>query len=460
MSRVAILDTGIANLASIIAAFRRLRADVAIVRGPDEASDVTHLVLPGVGAFGAGVERLRAQGLDELVRSATRTQTPLLAVCLGMQLLCEGSDESPRVGGLGIVPGICRRLPDTVPVPQRGWNSVQADLPCRWLASGAAAFANSYYLAAPPPGASVAWCKYGVPFVAGFEHQALLACQFHPELSGPWGLALLDRWLRRAPLEAQPAATTVSGAMRRIIPCLDVRDGRVVKGVRFQNLHDAGDPAERAREYERQGADEIVLLDITASPESRGTRLDTVRRVRAALSISLTVGGGVRGAADARALLDAGADRVSVDTAAVARPLLIADLAEEFGTQCVVLAVDARRNGTGWEVLVMGGRESTGLDAVRWAEQGVSAGAGEVLLTSWDRDGTGQGCDVDLLRAASAAVPAPVIASGGVGRREDVYWAFVAGADAVLAASVLHDGVDTVRDIKLDLARRGVTVRL
>jgi cyclase len=182
--------------------------------------------------------------------------------------------------------------------------------------------------------------------------------------------------------------------------------------------------------------------------------------VRAALSIPLTVGGGVRRADDARALLDAGADKVSVNTAAVARPGLIGELAQEFGRQCVVLAVDARRNGTGWEVLVMGGRTSAGLDVVTWAAQGVRAGAGEVLLTSWDRDGTGQGCDRDLLRAVSAAVPAPLIASGGVGRREDVYWAFVAGADAVLAASVLHDGLDTVRDIKLDLARRGVRVRL
>lgn len=460
MSRVGLLDTGVANLASMRSAFRRLGAEVVTVTGPEQAAGVTHLVLPGVGAFGPGAERIRARGLDRLVHRTVQDGLPLLAVCLGLQLLCEGSDETPGVAGLGILPGTCRRLPDSVPVPQLGWNAVAADPGCRLVESGEAAYANSYCLMDAPPGERVAWTEHGVRFVAALERDSLLGCQFHPELSGPWGLALLDRWLRGAAGEPRSARVARPGLRRRIIPCLDVRDGRVVKGVRFQQLRDAGDPAALAGRYEAQGADELVLLDVSASQESRGTRLETVRQVRAAVSIPLTVGGGVRDADDARALLDAGADKVSVNTAAVAGPELIDVLSGEFGRQCVVLAVDARRNGHGWEVLVKGGRQSAGRDAVAWAAEGVRRGAGEVLLTSWDRDGTGQGCDVELLRAVSDAIPVPLIASGGVGHGEDAYQALMAGADAVLAASLLHDGKDTVRGIKKDLAQRGVPVRL
>lgn len=278
-------------------------------------------------------------------------------------------------------------------------------------------------------------------------------------------MALLNRWLRpveaaRGAKRAGRAAGVPAGLVRRLVPCLDVCDGRVVKGIRFQHLRDAGDPAARAAEYERQGADELVLLDITASPEARPTRVETVHRVREVLSIPFTVGGGVRSVGDARALLAAGADKVSVNTAAVARPELVAELADEFGTQCVVLAIDARRHGERWETLVMGGRAPTGLDVVEWVRRGVALGAGEVLLTSWDRDGTRAGGDSALLRAVTAAVRVPVIASGGIGSRSDVAEAFEAGAAAVLAASIFHDGDETVGDLKRALARRGVPVRL
>ncbi|MGE5803109.1 MAG: imidazole glycerol phosphate synthase subunit HisF [Gemmatimonadota bacterium] len=262
---------------------------------------------------------------------------------------------------------------------------------------------------------------------------------------------------RRAAGGASAAATV--GLRRRIVPCLDVRDGRVVKGVRFQGLRDAGDPAARATRYEAQGADEIVVLDIAASPAERATQLDTVRRVRAVLRIPLTVGGGVRSVADARSLLSAGADKISVNTAAVRRPELLSELAGEFGRQCVVLAIDARRVGSAWEVLVLGGREVGRPDAVAWAQEGERLGAGEILLTSWDQDGTRAGPDVALLRAVADAVRVPVIASGGVGERAHVAAAFDAGADAVLAASVFHDDADTVDGIKADLAIRGIRVR-
>jgi imidazole glycerol-phosphate synthase subunit HisF len=245
----------------------------------------------------------------------------------------------------------------------------------------------------------------------------------------------------------------------RIIPCLDVSHGRVVKGVRFQGLRDAGDPAERAALYEEQGADEIVILDVSATPEARGNQVETVARVRARLGIPLTVGGGIRTVDDARALLEAGADKVSVNTAAVHRPELLTEIAERFGRQCAVLAIDAARRGGRVEVLVKGGRESTGIDAVLWAQEGTTRGAGEILLTSWDRDGTRAGYDLELTRAVAEAVRVPVIASGGAATAAHLKAAFDAGAHAVLAASIFHDDDLTVGAVKRALADLGVHVR-
>jgi imidazoleglycerol phosphate synthase cyclase subunit len=246
----------------------------------------------------------------------------------------------------------------------------------------------------------------------------------------------------------------------RIIPCLDVRDGRVVKGVRFQGLRDAGDPVERAAAYEAQGADELVLLDVSATPEGRGNALETVRSVREVLGIPLTVGGGVRIADDAGRLLDAGADKVAANTAAVERPALLEEIATRFGSQCAILALDAAATGDGaWEVVVRSGRERTGLDAIDWARRAVELGAGEILLTSWDRDGTRDGYDCDLLRAVCDAVRVPVIASGGAARAADLAEALRAGASAVLAASLFHDGDFTVADVKCELSELGATVR-
>jgi len=245
----------------------------------------------------------------------------------------------------------------------------------------------------------------------------------------------------------------------RIIPCLDVSHGRVVKGVRFQGLRDAGDPAERARLYQDQGGDEIVILDVSATPEGRGHQHETIRRVREVLSIPLTVGGGIRDVEDAWHLLEAGADKVSVNTAAVERPEVLSRIAERFGRQCCVVAIDAAWRGDRAEVLVKGGREGTGVDAIEWAQEAERRGAGEVLLTSWDRDGTRSGYDLELTRAVAEAVRVPVIASGGADSAEHIREAFVAGADAVLAASIFHDGDTTPNDIKLYLQDHGIRVR-
>jgi cyclase len=247
---------------------------------------------------------------------------------------------------------------------------------------------------------------------------------------------------------------------RRIIPCLDVSHGRVVKGVRFQGLRDAGDPAERAALYEKQGADEIVILDVSATPEGRGNQAETVRRVRARLGIPLTVGGGIRATGDAAALLEAGADKVSINTAAVQRPEILSEIATRFGVQCTVLAIDAASRDGRYEVLVKGGREGTGIDAIVWARDAVERGAGEILLTSWDKDGTREGYDLPLTGAVARAVRVPVIASGGAAHAVHLAEAFVAGADAVLAASIFHDDELTVADVKRTLKARGIEVRL
>ncbi len=249
---------------------------------------------------------------------------------------------------------------------------------------------------------------------------------------------------------------------RRVIPCLDVKDGRVVKGVQFVGLRDAGDPVDCAVAYADAGADEVVFLDITATRESRDTLTHLVERIAERLFIPFTVGGGVRATADMRRLLLAGADKVSINSAAVARPELIAEGADRFGSQCVVCAVDARRrpDGTGWEVFVAGGTKPTGLDALAWIDRVVELGAGEILLTSMDRDGTRDGYDLELLRAVSSRVDVPVIASGGAGTLAHLVDGVVeGGAHAVLAASIFHFGEFTMREVKDALAAAGVAVR-
>jgi cyclase len=246
----------------------------------------------------------------------------------------------------------------------------------------------------------------------------------------------------------------------RVIPCLDVDAGRVVKGVRFTDLFDAGDPVELAARYDAQGADELVFLDITASSDHRRTMVDVVSRTAEMVFIPFTVGGGIRSVEDARQLLRAGADKVGVNTAAVDRPDLIAELADEFGSQCVVVAVDAKRTPSGgWEVFTHGGRRGTGHDAIAWCREVERLGAGEILLTSMDRDGTGAGFDTDLLRAVCAAVRLPVIASGGVGTLDHFVQGAAAGATGLLAASVFHFGTFRIDDVKRALAAAGLPVR-
>jgi cyclase len=246
---------------------------------------------------------------------------------------------------------------------------------------------------------------------------------------------------------------------RRIIPCLDVKDGRVVKGINFVELRDAGDPVEQAAAYDAQAADEICFLDISASPEGRSTLVDVVARTADQVFAPLTVGGGVRSVADAERLLEAGADKIAVNTAAIRRPELVTEIAERFGRQAIVVAIDAKRSAAGWEVFSHGGRTPEGLDGLAWCRRVAELGAGEILLTSMDRDGTGTGYDTELITAVATSVTIPVIASGGVGELAHLAAGLEAGADAVLAASIFHFGHHTIPEAKRFLAARGLVVR-
>jgi len=248
---------------------------------------------------------------------------------------------------------------------------------------------------------------------------------------------------------------------KRIIPCLDVKEGRVVKGVNFVGLRDAGDPVEQAKAYDEMGADELIFLDISATQEGKETMLDVVRRVAEQVFLPLTVGGGIRSVADARRTLLAGADKIGVNSAAVANPALLSESAKKFGAQCVVLAIDAKKKGKSWEVYTHGGRKATGLDAIAWAKRGVEMGAGEILLTSMDADGTLAGYNLELTRAIAEAVNVPVIASGGAGKVSHFADAVtLGGADAALAASLFHDKILTIAEVKEELLRRNIPVRM
>lgn len=479
---VAIVDTGRSNAASLAAALERAGANPMMTTDPAAVRAARFAVLPGVGAFGAVMDRLRAMGVVEALKARVERGLPTLGACLGMQLFFDSSMESPGAAGIGAIPGAITAYDSDVRSPQFGWNrlSTPDSGPMLARAPGSeppcAYFANSYKLDTAPAGWIAAAAYYGAPFVAAIERGPVLLCQFHPELSGAWGQALLERWLSAgcalasaqstAPssMMAEPSTATSKGTLPRIIPCLDVSGGRVVKGVRFQELRDSGDPAELAARYEASGADEIVMLDISAGVDGRDTAVETVRAVRRRIGIPLCVGGGVRSLADAERVLAAGADKVALNSRGYRDPGLLSDIAREFGRQCCVAAVDATRRGgapnVGPVVVLDAGRTETGTPVTDWIRRAVDAGAGEILLTSRDRDGTRSGYDLELLRSACAVVPGtPVIASGGAASPEQILEGLRVGADAALLAGALHDGSLTIAAIKDYMRQSGAEVR-
>ena len=468
---IALVDTGVANCASLETAFARLGAGLTRTCDPAEVEAADAVVLPGVGHFQAAMESLASRGVDRVLRGLVEAGRPFLGICLGMQLLGEGSDEAPGVPGLGLVASRPRALETSGPRPRFGWMTIEPTAACEVLQRDAMYFANSYAFPTIPRGWNGATAGGAV---AALQRGRQLLCQFHPELSGPAGADLLSRWLQcargrnadgvnnqtsRDAFENTIAPAT-DGTARRILPCLDVRDGRVVKGVQFQSLRDCGCPAERAAIYAQDGADEIVVLDVAATTTGRSTAVETIRRVRLAVDIPVTAGGGVTTVTEAAALLHAGADKVAVNTAAVRCPHLVDDLARLFGTQCIVVAIDAKQIDGRLRVTTRSGSRVEPIDATKWASEVADRGAGEVLLTSWDRDGTGAGYDLDALRAVTDAIDVPVIASGGARSADDLSRAFGAGASAALAASIFHDDDTTVAQVKRRLRELGHPMHL
>jgi imidazole glycerol phosphate synthase glutamine amidotransferase subunit len=477
---IGIIDYGAGNLGSVKKAFDYLEVPNMVIDSTAslESAKPAGIVLPGVGAFGAAAEKLKDKGFFPILKKYIAQNRPFLGICLGMQLLMESSEEANGAQGLGIIKGTCRRFQQGK-VPQIGWNRVNAEKDSR-LFKGIPRdsffyFVHSFYVDETDPSIKAGSTRYYIPFTSAFESGNLCALQFHPEKSGEKGLQILRNWVdaldccylppaargsfEKPPLD--PAKLLVRGKPApRIIPCLDVDNGRVVKGIKFKDIRDAGDPAELAQLYNQQGADEITFLDIGATHKSREILLDVVEKVSRKVFVPLTVGGGLSTITDMRKVLNAGADKVSICSAAIRNPALLTQAARLFGSQCIVLSIDAKRVGNSWHAFVNGGRIDTRIDALEWAKKGETLGAGEILLNSIDRDGTHAGYDLELTRKVSQSVNIPVIASGGAGSPEHMTEAVNEGkADAVLLASLLHDRQLSLPRIKKYLDKKGVNVR-
>ena len=453
---IALVEYGAGNLPSVERALSRLGVESRRASTPEALAGCDALILPGVGHFGALMRSLDERSLVNPLRDAVSRGTPLLGICLGLQAMFASSDEAPGDAGLALFPQNVSALPPADRLPHMGWNQLRRARPSKLL-EGVRQDAYFYfahsYAALDAGEAGVAYCDHCAPFVAVIEQ------------GNSTRDSISSRKIRAGRLANPFQFCAASGRQRmslahRIIPCLDTDGERVVKGVNFVNLRDAGDPAALAARYNIEGADELVVLDIAASRDHRPTFLETIRRVAAELAIPLTAGGGVANVDEGRAILRAGADKLTVNTAAIRNPPLLTALAAEFGSQAVVLAIDAKRVGDRWEAFVRGGSVPTGIDAVAWARQGVDCGAGEILITSMDKDGTRSGFDCPLTAAISRAVSVPVIASGGADTPETFLEVFREGrADAALAASIFHDSIQGLGALKRYLGAQGVSVR-
>ena len=451
---VAIVDYKAGNLTSVRNAFAAIGVETVVTRDPDVVARAERVVFPGVGAAGSAMQNLRSLGLADAVRRAAETK-PFLGICLGMQILFEHSEEDGGVELLGIIPGKVRRFPQNgAKVPEIGWNQVNGLTEYY--------FVHSYY--AEVGRFTCGTTSYaGVVFTSEVRRDNLLACQFHPEKSGKAGLRLLERWLA-GDVEDEGAAGSPAGLTRRVIPCLDVRNGRVTKGVKFKNNVDLGDPVEMAVAYSDGGADELVFYDITASAERRPIDIRMVEAVARAVRIPFAVGGGISCLADMERVILAGAEKVSVNSLAVRNPSIIADGAAAFGKQCIVLGMDPVKSAkcpSGYEITTRGFREFTGMDAVEWAKRAADLGAGEIVVNSVDADGTRQGFELELTKKIAEAVDVPVVASGGAGNPDHLVTVFRdAKADAAIVAGMIHSGEYSITDIKRVMASAGVPTRM
>ncbi len=447
---VGIIDLDSGNLHSLQSALESLGHRVLRLRTPRPELALDALVLPGQGRFAFTAEQLTRLHWRDYLREYLQRGGQLVGICVGMQVLFEGSEEDPEAAGLGFLPGRLRRL-NYSKLPMVGWSVLRSNDPN--LHGECGYFVNSYAVTESPHTLATTHC--GERFSAVVCAGTLCGFQFHPEKSGPAGTRWLDAALNGRLGRIDPAGAACPPAgdscdlLPRIIPCLDVAHGQVVKGTRFKQLKVLGDPLTLARNYQSQGADEVVFLDVRASVDEQPAALAMVNTVAGGLRIPFTVGGGVRTIDDVQRFFDAGADKIAINTAAVLNPGLIDAISRRFGSQSLVLAVDVERTGAGELVVCThGGSVPTERVFADWMREIVDRGAGEILLTAMHRDGTGEGFDLELL-ADSAELPIQVIASGGANKPADFLDAFRAGADAVLAAGIFHRNeyrVDQVKD--------------
>lgn len=480
MSRVTIIDYGMGNLGSVARAFETLNAEVQVTARAEDIARAECIVLPGVGAFGEGMKNLQRLGLIEVLEEQVlRRRTPFLGICLGMELLARESLEHGRHAGLGWIPATVRAFSAAdkgLKSIHIGWNSV-ASRPRAALFAGLGReacfyFVHRYHVVCDDRAPVCATALYGEPFAAAVQQDNVFGVQFHPEKSQETGLSLLKNFLRWTPAQQEaPGPLPDGGAVQaprvRLIPTLLINGHRLTKTVRFEiqttgMRRDVGDLVKAPMVYDAQLADELVYLDMHATVDGRGVDdlVDAVRRLAGQIFMPLTAGGGITSLDDIRRLLQAGADKVSINAAAVARPSFITEAAEAFGSQCIVVSMDVRRTPVGFEVFTHRGRRSTGLHAAEWAKRAAAAGAGEILLTSLDRDGTMAGYDLELIREVADAVTVPVIASGGAGSMRDLVDAVREGhASAVAAASLFHFRDLSPIKVKAGLQRAGLLVR-
>ena len=455
-NKVGIIDLKSGNLLSIQTAIEEAGFETEIITEPNDT--FAALVMPGQGRFAFIAEQLNQHGWRKFLNQWADDGKPLIGICVGMQILFESSAEDPNAKGLGWLPGQVQQLqhPKT---PMVGWSQLHsADASMR---QQYAYFVNSY--AVPNSNYATAYTNYGESFCAAVQKKNIYGFQFHPEKSGAFGRQLIADCLQAAthtPVTSNDQANG-NNLAPRIIPCLDVAYGRVVKGTNFKQLQDMGDPVELAYAYEQQGADEVVFLDIKASIDNRDSALDMVHKVATTLSIPFTVGGGINELADVDRFFHAGADKVTINTAAVLNPKLINQVSEKYGRQSLIVAVDVNRETDGRLcIYTHGGSRPVDKDYHQWLDEVVDRGAGEILLTAMHKDGTGSGFDCELLAEFGSDYPVQVIASGGAKGPEDFLNAINSHADAVLAAGLFHRGEYTVKQIKDYLIKNNTAMRV
>ena len=452
MKQVLIIDTRAGNLFSLKAAIDRMGYETTVRQSPDDRN-YDAVVIPGQGRFGTVMGNLKQDGWLDYINNLRNTDIPLLGICVGMQIFFESSEEDPGAEGLAWFKGKAKAL-DFPKKPMVGWTPLNST----YWPNQDVYFVNSYAIESSEH--QIAMAHYGVDFCAAVNHGNFTGVQFHPEKSGQTGADIIRQALE-GNIVSQDETSIIAqpNLLPRIIVCLDVDKGRVVKGTNFKELRDMGDPVELAIAYEEQGADELVFLDISASNEQRPTALKRVTEIANHLSIPFTVGGGLKKLDDVKAFLDAGADKVALNTTAVVQPDIINETAKAYGSQCVVVAIDVNREGDELPIYIHGGRTLVENKFFDWTAEVADRGAGEILLTCMHRDGTGIGFDTELTKQVSEQVNIQVIASGGAKTEQHFLDAFNNKADACLAAGMFHSGKYRVETVKEFLKQNGIATR-